>query len=142
MQTQNFKNHRQLVISYHVVTFLALLALLIGAIINLINSTESNVYSASLIVLIALILCSLAFHARTFALKAQDRAIRAEENLRHLILTNRSMDSRLTLQQVIALRFAPDNEFPTLALKAATEKLSAKEIKQQIKNWRGDYHRV
>jgi hypothetical protein len=58
------------------------------------------------------------------------------------MLTNRSMDNRLTLQQVIALRFASDEEFPLLAQKAANEKLAAKEIKQQIKNWRGDYYRV
>jgi purine nucleoside permease len=75
-------------------------------------------------------------------LKAQDRAIRAEENFRHYMLTNKLMDGRLNLSQVIALRFASDEEFPALAQKAAAEKLPAKEIKKQIKNWRGDYYRV
>jgi hypothetical protein len=85
---------------------------------------------------------SIFFHARIFGLKAQDRAIRAEENFRHFILTNRMLDSRLTMSQMVALRFASDEEFPALAQKAADQKMSSKDIKKAIKNWRGDYYRV
>src|SRR5687768_11389770 len=105
---QNYKNHRRVVLSYHGLTWLPAIALLIGAIINLVNSSKENLYSASLIVLIALLLISIMLHARSFALTAQDRAIRAEENLRHFILTSRPLDARLSLGQVIALRFASD----------------------------------
>ena len=139
---QNYKNHMRLVPLYHFITAPALLALLIGSFVNLFNSTHETLYSASLICLISLILISIFFLSRSFALKAQDRAIRAEESLRHFILTNRPLDNALTLSQIIALRFASDEEFPALAQKAAAEKLSSKEIKQQVKNWRGDYHRV
>jgi hypothetical protein len=142
MQQQNYKNHAQIVPGFHIATYLAVIALIIGSFVNLFNSAHENLYSASLICLISLILASLCFYARSFALKAQDRAIRAEENFRYFVLTNRTMDSRLTLSQVIALRFASDEEFPALAQKAANEKLSSKEIKKQIKNWRGDYHRA
>ncbi len=142
MQQQNYKNHFRFTISYHVITFFALIALLIGSFINLFRSSHDNLYSASLICLASLILVSLFFHARIFALKAQDRAIRAEENLRHFFLTTRPLDSRLTMQQVIALRFASDEEFPPLAQRAADKKMSGKEIKKAIKNWRGDYHRA
>jgi hypothetical protein len=142
MQQQNFKNHAQLVPGYHGVTYLCIIALIIGSFVNLFNSSHDNLYSASLICLVSLILASLCYYTRSFALKAQDRAIRAEENFRHYMLTKRSMDNRLTLQQVIALRFASDEEFPTLAQKAANEKLAGKEIKKQIKKWRGDYYRV
>ena len=142
MQQQNYKNHSRLVPGYHIVTYLGLIALVIGSFVNLFNSSHDNLYSASLICLASLLLCSVCIYARTFALKAQDRAIRAEENFRHFMLTNRNMDSKLTLEQVIALRFASDEEFPALAQKAANEKLSAKQIKQQVKHWRGDYHRV
>jgi len=79
---------------------------------------------------------------RTYALKAQDRAIRAEENLRHFILTGKPFDSRLNIRQIIALRFASDEELPTLAKKAAEENLRSKEIKQQIKDWRADNYRI
>ena len=139
---QHYKNHQRLVPSYHILTFLATIALLIGSVINLVNSSKENLYSASLIVLIALIVVSTLLHARRFALIAQDRAIRAEENLRHFILTGRPLDSRLTLAQVIALRFASDEEFPGLAQRAAEESLSNKAIKKEVKNWRADYHRV
>jgi hypothetical protein len=139
---QNYKNHRRLVPTYHGLTWLPTLALLIGSIINLVNSSGENLYSASLIVLITLIIISLVIHARSFGLKAQDRAIRAEENLRHFILTGRPLDSRLTLGQVIALRFASDEEFPALAQRAAEASLSNKAIKKEVKVWRSDYHRV
>jgi hypothetical protein len=142
MSTQNYKNHSRIVLSYHGLTFLPLLALLIGSIMNLVHSDESNDYSAALLVLVSLILISIFFHARIFALKAQDRAIRAEENLRHLVLTGKLLDSRLNIHQVIALRFASDEEFPSLAQKAADGNLSNKEIKKQIVNWREDRHRV
>ena len=139
---QQYKNHQRLVLSYHGLTWLPTIALLIGSIINLVNSSQENLYSASLIVLIALIIVSILLHARSFALKAQDRAIRAEENLRHFVLTGRPLDARLTLAQVIALRFASDEEFPALAQRAADESLSNKAIKKEVKTWRADYHRV
>ena len=139
---QNYKNHSRIVPTYHGLTWVPTLALLIGSIINLVNSSKENLYSASLIVLITLIIISILIHARSFALKAQDRAIRAEENLRHFILTGRPLDARLSLKQVIALRFASDEEFPALAQKAADESLPGKEIKKQVTNWRADHHRA
>ena len=82
------------------------------------------------------------YFSRMFALKAQDRAIRAEETLRYFMLTGQRPDSRLNLRQFIALRFASDEEFPLLCRKAADENLSADQIKMQIRNWRADHHRV
>jgi len=139
---QHYKNHRQFVFTYHILTSLAIIALLIGAIRNVIYSSRENLYSAWLLVLVAFILLSLYIHSRGFALKAQDRAIRAEENLRYFILTGKRLDQRLTLSQIIALRFAGDEEMPALAQRAAEEGLSNDAIKKQIKNWRDDWHRV
>ncbi len=143
MKEQHYKNHAQIVPTYHILTGLSLLALIIGAVRNVFKGDgDEDLYNATLIVLISLILVSLYIHARTFALKAQDRAIRAEENLRHFALTGKLLDSRLRLGQVIALRFASDEEFPALAQKAAKKGMSNKEIKQAIKVWRADHHRV
>ena len=89
-----------------------------------------------------MILVMLFAFARTFALKAQDRAIRAEENLRHYVLTGKLLPSSLRVGQIVALRFAPDAEFPALVEKAATNNLSGKEIKQSIQNWKADFYRV
>ena len=82
------------------------------------------------------------FYARSFALKAQDRAIRAEENFRHYLATGKPLDSRLTMRQIIGLRFAGDDEFVALAKQAADENLSEKQIKMAIKNWKADNDRA
>jgi len=50
--------------------------------------------------------------------------------------------ARLRMGQIVALRFASDDEFVVLAEKAATEGLSPKEIKQLIQRWKGDYRRI
>ncbi len=142
MKEQNFKNHSRLLLGWHGITALAILALLIGSIINLYHSAKENIYSASLIVLISIILLFIFWFARAFALKAQDRAIRAEENLRYFSLAGKLLDGRLRIQQIIALRFASDNELIGLVNKAVSENLSSKDIKAAISNWRADYHRV
>ena len=77
-----------------------------------------------------------------FALKAQDRAIKAEENFRYYLLTGKALSSKLTMRQIIGLRFASDEEFVALADKAVKENLSEKEIKKSIKSWKADTYRV
>ncbi|HJW16351.1 MAG TPA: DUF6526 family protein, partial [Flavisolibacter sp.] len=109
---------------------------------NVIYSSRENLYSAWLIVLVSFILLSLYIHTRVFALKAQDRAIRAEEGLRYFILTGKRLDPRLSLNQLIALRFASDEEMPSLAEKALEHGLSNDAIKKEIKIWKADWHRV
>lgn len=142
MKEQNFKNHSKFVIGYHGVTFLAMLALLVGSIISLVKSTDDSFYVSSLLVLVSIILLVLSFYSRSFALKAQDRAIRVEENFRHYLITGKPLSTNLTIRQIIGLRFSSDEEFPALAEKAVTENISEKEIKQQIKNWKADLYRV
>src|SRR5689334_23069875 len=89
MSTQSYANHKQFVPLFHMVLFLLIVLSLIGAFVNLYESwgDHQRLYSASLIVAILIALFILSFFTRTFALKAQDRAIRAEENLRHFALT-------------------------------------------------------
>ena len=142
MKEQNFRNHSRYIILWTFITPLILLAILGGSIVNLIHADAHTHYSAALILLMSLVLIVIYWYARRFALKAQDRAIRAEENFRHFILTGKPLDARLRMSQIIALRFASDEEFPSLSKRAADEKLIAKEIKATIKNWKADYHRV
>jgi hypothetical protein len=144
METQNYANHRRFIPLYHVVLFGVIVLTLIGSLVNLYHSLgdHQRIYSASLIVVIMICLLLLFFFCRIFALKAQDRAIRAEENLRHYVLTGKLLDPRLTIRQIIGLRFAFDEEFVALAQKAAAESLSEGEIKKAIKHWRADTYRV
>ena len=85
---------------------------------------------------------SIALHARGFSLRAQDRAIRAEENFRYFVLTGQRIDASITIGQIIALRFASDEEFVALTAKAVEEKLKPNAIKLLIINWRADLHRL
>ena len=144
MQEQNLKNHSQIVPAYHYVLFTLLLATIVFSVINMVTTfkSDANIIPALIFVLSAVALLLSAFMLRSFALKAQDRAIRAEENLRHFVLTGKLLSSSLSIAQIVALRFASDAEFVALANRAATEKLSSKEIKEAIKNWRGDFYRV
>lgn len=139
---QNYKNHTRYVPMFHFFAGSAILFGLIGSIVNLFHSNAETHYSAALITLIFIVLVFLFWYTRSFALRAQDRAIRAEENFRHFILTGKPLDKQLRLSQIIALRFAADEEFPELAKRAVSEKLSQKEIKLAITNWRADYNRV
>jgi hypothetical protein len=142
MKTQNYSNHSRFVPLYHFVTILGILILLAGSIRYLVISSEDNLYSASLLALSSLLLLLVALFARTFALKAQDRAICAEENFRYYLLTKNKLPEGLSVRQIIGLRFASDAEFPALVDRAQKENLSEKEIKKAIKNWKGDYYRV
>ena len=72
----------------------------------------------------------------------QDRAIRAEESLRYYILSGKLPDKRLRMSQIIALRFASDEELIELAKRAVEEQLSSSAIKNAIRNWRADYYRA
>jgi hypothetical protein len=140
---QNFKNHSRMVPGYHYVLSLMLLAGLNGSIINLCQSEGTAAYySASLITLLFVVAVFIAAFTRSFALKAQDRAIRAEENFRHYVLTGKALPAGLSIRQIVGLRFASDAEMPKLAEKAAKEGLSEKAIKQEIKNWKADTYRV
>jgi len=142
MSEQNFSNHARMHPLFHYITAPLVFLGLIGSLVNLAKSDASSHYSAALLVIVFLILLFIGAMVRTYALKAQDRAIRAEESLRHFVLTGKPLDSRLRTGQIVALRFASDAEFPALAQKAAEEGLSSKEIKQSIQNWRADYYRV
>lgn len=143
MAEQNFKNHTRLVAGFHGVTFLLVIGFIAGSIITFVHAEDGIVKHAAMIMIVGgLGLFGVAWYTRVFSLKAQDRAIRAEENFRHYILTGKPFDKELQLGQIIALRFASDEEFPALAKKAVAEKLSPKQIKEAIQNWRADYHRV
>lgn len=139
MQEQNFKNHSRLVPEYHFIMLGVTAAIFILSVINLFYGIN---LSSVLFFLIGVSLSIGTAKIRTFPIAVQDRAIRAEENLRHFALTGKLLDSRLTIKQIVALRFASDQEFVALAEKAIREAMSNKEIKQAIRNWKSDHHRA
>ena len=142
MKEQSFKNHSRYVVGHHFITSGLLLLLLIGAIYNVFHVSTDNLLTALLILLATVIFGFMFWFMRAFALRAQDRAIRAEENFRHYALTGKPFPPGVSMSQVIALRFAHDEELPALAERAVKEKLSSRQIKQAIKSWRADHHRA
>jgi hypothetical protein len=146
MQTQNYQNHRKLKPESmsHRLYYILVLGLFVFAIVDLSFAIihSSGRFTAALFVLTSLCLIMAYFLFRSFALKAQDRAIRAEENLRYFALTGKLLDKSLTISQIIALRFAPDEEFVSLTERSVKEKLSNNDIKKAIVSWKEDNHRA
>ena len=139
MSTQNFKNHAQVVPLYHYFLSAVCITILVLASINLYNGV--SIFSVMFFLISIALLLGMWF-MRSFAIKAQDRGIRAEENLRYFTLTGKLLDKNLRVSQIIALRFAPDDEFVELADKALKNNMSNKDIKLAIQNWKADHHRV
>lgn len=144
MEEQNYANHRRFVPLFHGVLLGILVLTLIGSVVNLFESwgDHERIYSASLILVLDVCCLMLFFFCRIFALKAQDRAIRAEENLRHFAMTGKLLDPALSIRQIIALRFASDAEFLALAQQAVTGNMAPDAIKRAVKQWRADTYRA
>ncbi|MDQ3073225.1 MAG: DUF6526 family protein [Bacteroidota bacterium] len=144
MAKQNYHNHRRYQPLFHFVLYPLMAATFIGSIVNLNESwnDRDRFYSASLLVAVCIILPIIILLMRHFALRVQDRVIRAEENLRHFVLTGKVLDPRIKKKQIIALRFASDDEFVRLSEHAANEGMVPGEIKQSIKQWRVDSDRI
>ena len=139
MQEQNFKNHAKLVPEFHILMLGITLTVIILSVINLF----SGITLSSVMFFLLGISSLLGFSKiRRFPLTVQDRAIRAEENLRYFSLTGKLLDSRLNIKQIVALRFASDEELVALTERAISENMSNKEIKQAIRNWKSDHHRA
>ncbi len=143
METQNYSNHARYVKGYHFISSILILTGLIISSVNLVRHWNVKGFVSAAMIVLLFVICTLSWwYLRQFALRAQDRAIRAEESLRYFILSGKAIDNRLTMSQVIALRFASDEEFIALATKAVSESLSAADIKKAIQTWRADHHRA
>ena len=141
-QTQNFKNHTIFLKGFHGLLSIGILGLAGGGVSYLLQGDAYATYPASLFILISLLLTVIMWYLRIFPLKAQDRAIRAEENLRHYVLTGKLLPPNLKISQIVALRFAPDDEFLHLIEQTLDKNLTQKEIKKEVKNWKSDEYRV
>ncbi len=144
MEEQNYAKHTMWVPLYHFVVPPFLLFALGGSIYNLIraNNNGSGRLAAAILVALSFVAAVVFYYARTFPLVAQDRVIRTEENLRHFVMTGKLLDRRLSVKQIIALRFASDGEFVALAQKAADSGMSPSDIKAAVKSWRADNARM
>jgi hypothetical protein len=145
VEDQSYAKHAKFVPLYHYFLFGLLLLALIGSCVNLYDAMmydHTGKRVAVILVVLSLGAMLTTLFSRVFPLKAQDRAIRAEENLRHYVLTGKLLDKRLSVKQIVGLRFASDGEFAALAGKAADESLTPDAIKKSVKSWRLDSDRL
>ena len=139
---QNYQNHIRHDVFLYVYLFILLLAVICAAV---------GVFMAPVLVPIAVILNVVgtvfaAINARQYATKLQDRIVRTEMQLRLKEAFGGDPQKRVrdfSLGQLIALRFAGDDELAELANFVLDENITDKaQIKQMVKNWKPDHLRV
>jgi hypothetical protein len=144
MKQQHYHNHKQVPKDFFLgwAPFALLFLLISTANLVRVILIHGDWISALSVLGCSICVSWLAWFARSFSIKVQDRAIRAEENLRFYVLKGKLLPKKLRLSQIIALRFASDDEFAELVERAEREDLRSEEIKKLIRNWKGDHHRV
>ncbi len=139
---QNYKNHAKFIPVFHYIALPLLLINFLAVLFRL--AQDINFYALNELGL-AVALIVVAVFTRLFALKAQDRVIRLEEQLRIQTLLPDALKAnagRLTMGQIVALRFASDEELAELTQDALDHNTPPNALKQAVKNWRPDYDRV
>jgi len=142
---QNLKNHARFHPPFHFFVLPMLLLNFIFSIYVTIRHWPEHWALHLWWIAMSIVFFIMAGLSRGAALTVQDRVIRLEERLRlHALLPaeERSHINELAIKQLIALRFASDEELPALVRKTLTQNLEPKAIKESIVNWRGDYDRV
>jgi Family of unknown function (DUF6526) len=144
--TQTYATHRRYVPLYHFVAPVILLLNLLWTFVGIYHfwrfGGRYDRVNSIVQVLVAAALLILWFYLRTFPLAVQDRVIRNEMRLRLgelLPADQRARIPELTVGQLIALRFASDEELPALTRKVLDEKIAGREdVKKLIRDWKAD----
>lgn len=140
---QTYQNHRRFLPLFHFVTATILVLNLLWQIYLMFRFFSPGTVIG---VLTAAALCSLFYYLRGFPLRVQDRVIRLEERLRLARLLPADLQPRieeLSTGQLVALRFASDEELPELVQRVLTDNIRSREaIKQMIRSWRADHLRA
>jgi hypothetical protein len=140
---QTYANHTRFDPPFHYFLAPGALVLIVLTVMNVLR--HSSQFDAWILLLMAILFFAALFLVRLYPLKAQDRIIRLEERLRLQTVLSTPLARRvpeLTEAQLIALRFASDNELPALVEKALAAKMPARDIKKNIVAWRADTFRV
>lgn len=141
-KTQDLKHHARLDPVFHYFLTWISLASTIIAIVYAVR--QPGFYSIWMVVVAVAAFFAL-FRLRSYPLKVQDRVIRLEERLRLQALAPVEWHPRiyqLSEDQLVALRFASNEEVVELASQALELHLNRKQIKERIQSWRPDHWRV
>ena len=125
--------------------FMFLLLGVIGLALRYFNIGARETFALGLIGMMGSIL-TLLIISRSYTTRLQDRIIKLEMQVRcaglPLTAEQRASYARLSTPQIVALRFAADDELAALAERAAREQLTADQIKRAVRNWRPDLDRT
>ena len=135
---QNYANHAQRAPLWLVSAFTALL----GFIAMVVAVFRQPGYITGGLVLLAFSLICVVMMVRGYALRLQNRIIRLEMQTRVARLGRDADFARLTMPQIIALRFASDAELPALMARAIADNLTPDQIKQAVAVWQPDHMRT
>jgi hypothetical protein len=135
---QNYANHRHRPYAWQAAWVTAVIAT--GMLLSSAYQTRSGP-SLALALLGVSVVIGLTV-TRIFGLRLQNRIIRLEMQVRLARLGRERDVAKLTVSQLVALRFASDAELPALLDRTAAEQLTSDQIKRAISDWQGDYGRV
>lgn len=145
MKAQNAENHKRYYIPHHLV-FYPIVLLLVAMAVYFGRTREGEGPIWLFLGTLAVMLGWLSFMVRQhYAITLQNRIILSELRYRYFVLTRQRFErfeALLSKEQLFALRFAPDEEFPALVEKAVKGKLTGTGIKKTIVNWKADRNRV
>ncbi len=140
---QSYEHHAKMVPGYH---YVATLLLMVPTLYFAYRAATDFNLDRLMLVLFAVGVLVLGFYVRAFPLGVQDRVIRLEERLRMQELLPEELKPRIaefTMEQLIGLRFASDEELPELARRVLDEGIAdGKSIKRAIRHWRADHARI
>jgi hypothetical protein len=140
MTEQSFQSHVHRPTHTGIVWLLAVIAL--ALIVMAMRGSDTRDWA---MIAIVLAIFELGLISRLYIVKLQDRIIMLEVKVRAAELLPTGADAqlaKLSAKQIVALRFAGDDEFGALLERAARETLEPKAIKAAIRNWRPDLHRT
>jgi hypothetical protein len=136
---QTYQNHTRYLPIFH---FVVLPLLLVYFVTTIYAAFRTRSLLAHLDMVLAVALILLALSARMMAVTVQNRVIRLEERLRMRALLPADLQPRIdefTVPQLVALRFASDEELPALAREVLDNRIEDRNaIKQKVTRWRAD----
>ena len=141
-EEQNFKNHVRIDPK--------LLSLMLLYVVSLVLIIAGQFWMLVLqfvgLIMLPILGIGTGMTARMYGFTVQDRIVRLEMQLRLAKVLDSPLRERvgeLRLSQLIGLRFASDDELPSLVQQCLDGKLgSGKAIKQQVKHWQADFQRI
>jgi hypothetical protein len=140
---QTYANHVRMHPPFHFFLLPGTMVLLLLTIVNVVLHVRR--LDAWILLLMGVLFPVAALLIRVNPLRVQDRLVRLEERLRLQALLSAELGARipeLTESQLIALRFASDQEVAGLAAQVFAANMKGPEIKKLIVTWRPDTFRV